>query len=123
MGSHILISANNLKITGVSAKLKCLYCNRATDHKVGYLGSLCLECDLNMFDFDSFKDVYNHIKRKYDLQRKDISKLLNLTPNTISTYQSDNINFLVVKLLKLHLSGEIKTLKASNKSEAEDGSK
>ncbi len=107
MSGHILISKQNIRNTGESLILKCLFCNGLTEHRVGYMGSLCLKCDLEMFDFDSFGDVYRHIKNKYKLERKDIAKLLNLTANTISTYQANNVNFLVVKLLKLHLDGRI----------------
>lgn len=105
----ILISSENLKSTGESIDLKCIFCNKETPHKIGYLGMLCLECDLQMFDFDSWHDVYNHIKKKYNLQRKDVAILLNLSPLTVSTYQFNNIGFLTDKLLKLHYDNKIES--------------
>ena len=107
MTDHILISKENIKNTGEAIKLHCIYCNKDTDHKVGYMGSLCLECDLEMFDLDSWHDVYRHIKKNYNLERKHIAKILGLSPSTVSTYQSNRIGFLVDALLKLHNRGEL----------------
>jgi len=72
------------------------------------MGSLCLDCGLVMFDFDSWGDLYAHIKKKYNLQRKDVARLLNLTPKTVSTYQSCWLGRLASGLLDLHYAGEIK---------------
>lgn len=105
--AHILISKDNIKNTGESMKLKCIFCNKETSHRVGYMGSLCLDCNLEMFDIDSWKDVYNHIKNKYSLERKDVAGILKLSVNTISTYQSNNIGFLVKKLLELHYTNKL----------------
>ena len=105
---HILISKKNIENTGEAMKLHCIYCNKDTEHKVGYMGMLCLECGLEMFDFDSWHDVYKHIKNNYNLQRKDIAKLLKLRPSTISTYQHTRIGFLVDELLKLHHAGKLR---------------
>ena len=58
MSEHILIAEENLKQTGESIELGCIFCNKETPHKVGYMGSLCLACGLQMFDFDSCHDVY-----------------------------------------------------------------
>jgi hypothetical protein len=99
---HILIPEQNLKLTGHDIELDCMYCNKNTPHKIGMMGSLCLVCDLQMFDFDSWHDVYMHIKRKYNLKRRDIAKILNLSPGTVSNYQSIWIWRLVDALLKWH---------------------
>ena len=87
--------------------LKCIFCNKTTPHKVGYMGIFCLECDLEMFDFDSWGDIYSHIKKKYNLERKHIAKILNLSPLTISKYQNQRVGFLVDKLLKLHYENKL----------------
>lgn len=108
--SHILISKENIKNTGETMNFKCIFCNKTTPHKVGYMGSLCLECDLEMSDFDLWEDIYSHIKRKYNLQRKHIAKILNLSSLTISTYQNNRISFLVDKLLKLHYENRLMAL-------------
>ena len=102
MGEHILIAEESLKKTGESIELDCMYCNKKTPHKIGYMGSLCLNCRLQMFDFDSWYDVYRHIKKKYNLQRKDVARILNLSPGTVSNYQSTWIGRLVDGLLKWH---------------------
>ena len=68
--------------------LKCFICDEDTKHKVSYSGSLCLVCNLYKFDFDDFNHVYEKLKGK--MQRKEIAKLLNLSPNTISKYQQSN---------------------------------
>ena len=107
MPDHILIPSENIKATGVDIECKCLYCNKKTKHKVGYIGSLCLECGLIMSDFDSWGDVYCFLKKKYNLQRKDVAKLLKLTPKTVSQYQSIWMWRLVSGLLKLHYKNQI----------------
>ena len=109
--NHILISSDNIKRTGEDTKLNCIFCNKKTKHKVGYMGSVCLECGLEMFDLDSWDDVYKHMKNKYHLQRKDVAKLLNLKPSTISTYQKIYPGRLVKDLLDLHYKGKIKEVK------------
>ena len=101
--------------TGEQIKCSCLFCNKITKHKVGYMGSFCLECELEMFDFDSYDDVYKHIKRKYKLERKDVARILNLSPKTISTYQHSNVLKLVRDLLNLHHKGLLEVSSSGRK--------
>lgn len=105
--SHILISKENIKNTGENMNLHCLFCNKKTPHKVGYMGSLCLDCDLELPDFDSCIAVYHHIKKKYGLERKHIANILNFSSSTISTYQNNRVGFLVDQLLELHYQNKL----------------
>lgn len=103
MNSHIFIPEHNIEVTGDSIFVECLFCNKKTHHKISYSGSLCLKCKLVMFDFDSWYDLYNHIKKHYKFERKDVARVLGLEPSTVSNYQSSNIGFLTKGLLDFHL--------------------
>lgn len=105
--NHVLISSENIKNTGMTIEYHCVFCNKKTEHKVGYIGSVCLNCGLEMFDIDSWGDVYRFIKKKYNLQRKDVARLLGLSPKTVSTYQSIWVGRLASDLLKLHYKKRI----------------
>lgn len=98
------VSVSDIIETG----LNCLYCDKSTKHRIGYAGKYCTECGLNMFDFDDWYALYTHIKKKHNLERKDVARLLKLTPSTVSTYQNNRITTLIQALLELKKEGKLK---------------
>lgn len=96
MGTECITTGEQLTAGGEVVKINCIVCDKKTEHRVGYGGMKCLECEVYMYDFDDFTEVLPKLMKKYNIETKrELGEILGMKKKQVYKFRDSYLGILL----------------------------